>query len=121
VQLPATITKLALEVASADPKSQAKFRMSRMPTSVDNMTAGNPFIAALNDLPIAPGVKTNSVIAVKDEGPVEDGADGVVEYRSAHLDGVESEKVVRSGHSVQNNPDAIEEVKRILRVHAATP
>jgi hypothetical protein len=66
-------------------------------------------------------VGSNSVIGVLGEGPVEQGADGVVEYRSAHLDGVDSEKVVRSGHSVQNNPDAIEEVKRILRVHAAAP
>jgi pimeloyl-ACP methyl ester carboxylesterase len=121
VKLPTNLLKFGLELASTDPQSQARFRLRRLPTSVDNMTAGNPFIAALNDLPIATGVSSNSVIGVLGEGPVEQGADGVVEYRSAHLDGVDSEKVVRSGHSVQNNPDAIEEVKRILRVHAAAP
>jgi len=38
-------------------------------------------------------------------------------YRSAHLDGVASEKIVRSSHSMQSNPDTILEVRRILREH----
>ena len=37
---------------------------------------------------------------------------------SAHIDGVASEKVVHSSHSVQGNPEAIQEVKRILIEHA---
>jgi hypothetical protein len=40
------------------------------------------------------------------------------DYRSAHMDGVASELVVRSGHSVQSNPHAIEEIRRILIEHA---
>jgi hypothetical protein len=36
---------------------------------------------------------------------------------SAHIDGVESEKIIRSSHSVQGNPEAILEVKRILHEH----
>jgi hypothetical protein len=43
----------------------------------------------------------------------------VVKYTSAHVAGVESELVVRSGHSCQGNPVTIEEVRRILRVHLA--
>ena len=42
----------------------------------------------------------------------------MVKYESAHIDGVASEKVVRSSHSVQGNPEAIQEVKRILIEHA---
>jgi hypothetical protein len=38
--------------------------------------------------------------------------------RLEHIDGVESEKIVRSEHSVQGNPEAIQEVKRILHEHA---
>jgi hypothetical protein len=52
---------------------------------------------------------------------LEDGNDGVVEYKSAHVEGVESELVVRSGHSTQANPYTIEEVQRILEMHAETP
>ena len=40
--------------------------------------------------------------------------DGVVPYRSSHLDGVESEVIVQSDHGVQNEPEAIIEVQRIL-------
>jgi len=42
-----------------------------------------------------------------------------VSYRSAHLDGVASELIVESGHSVQGNPEAIEEIRRILLEHLA--
>ena len=38
---------------------------------------------------------------------------------SAHVDGVESEKIIRSPHSCQSNPNTIDEVRRILRLHAA--
>jgi pimeloyl-ACP methyl ester carboxylesterase len=89
-----------------------------MPTALDNMDASNPFIKALSATPIAPGVQVHSIIPVKGDGPVEEGNDGVVEYKSAHIDGVESELVVRSGHSTQATPQTIEEVRRILYEHA---
>ena len=37
----------------------------------------------------------------------------------AYIEGVESKLVVRSSHSVQGNPSAIEEVRRILLLHDA--
>jgi hypothetical protein len=49
---------------------------------------------------MASGVHAHSIIAVQGTGPIEDGDDGVVKYSSAHIDGVESELVIRSGHSV---------------------
>ena len=52
-------------------------------------------------------------------GPYEHGDDGVVAYESAHLDWVVSEKVVRWNHSCQGTPEAIEEIRRILYLHAA--
>jgi hypothetical protein len=38
-----------------------------------------------------------------------------VPYRSAHLPGAQSEKVIISGHSVQQNAAAILEIQRILK------
>jgi pimeloyl-ACP methyl ester carboxylesterase len=90
----------------------------RVWTSLDHMNPRNAFLQALAGIPVAPGVVANSIIAVKGSGPVEDGEDGVVKYRSAHLDGVESELVVRSGHSLQDQPETVEEVRRILLLHA---
>jgi len=54
------------------------------------------------------------------DGPITGKTDGVVAYESAHIDGVVSEKIVRSGHSTQSHPETIEEVKRILRENLQT-
>ncbi len=71
-----------------------------------------------------PGVVYHSIIGSLRPGGVDDSTDGVVPYRSAHLDEscaisarVESEKVVRSDHGVQKDGEAIQEVRRILREH----
>src|SRR5262245_42733804 len=87
---------------------------TKIPTSIDNMTPTNPFVQTLATIPVAPQVAAHSIIAVKGEGPPENGNDGIVEYKSAHIDGVESELVVNSGHSAQSNPHTVEEVRRIL-------
>ena len=67
-------------------------------------------------MPIAPGIHAHSIIGVK-KGPKEQGGDGVVSYESAHLEGVESERVVQAGHSSQSNPVVIGEVRRIMIEH----
>jgi len=73
-------------------------------TSIDNMTPSNRFVLTLVTIPVAPQVAAHSIIAVKGEGPVAQGNDGVVAYKSAHIDGVESELVVHLGHSAQGHP-----------------
>ena len=88
-------------------------------TERTRVTPGNPFIRALAALPLAEGVRGHSIVAVDSDGPLEDASDGVVKYRSAHVDGVESELVVRSSHSAQDQPAVIEEIRRILLEHAA--
>jgi hypothetical protein len=76
---------------------------------------------ALYEVPVAPAVTVNSIVAVEGEGPVAQGYDGVVEYASAHIVAVAFELVVASGHSTQGNPHAIEAVRRILRTHVEAP
>jgi len=44
-------------------------------------------------------VHAHSIIALEAEGALENGRDGVVKYVNAHIDGVESERVIRSPHS----------------------
>jgi triacylglycerol esterase/lipase EstA (alpha/beta hydrolase family) len=89
-----------------------------VPTSLDQMDPSNHFIQRLAALPLHSQVKAHSIIAVK-QGmhPAEDGNDGVVEYRSAHLEGVESEIVVPSSHSCQSHPATVQELRRILLDH----
>ena len=85
------------------------------------MRPGNRVVRTYSASPIAPGVTTHShsIIAVLGESPVIGKTDGIVAYESAHLDGVESEKIVRSSHSCQAEPDTILEVRRILLEHVA--
>jgi hypothetical protein len=85
-----------------------------IPSSLNGMATDNPFMLTLADIPVAPGIKCNSIIAIKGNDQPPQGEDGVVKYTSAHVDYAESEFIVRSGHSCQGNPLTIEEVRRIL-------
>jgi pimeloyl-ACP methyl ester carboxylesterase len=117
INLPGGLAKSAVALGNLRETSMMGTPFT-IPTALDNMDASNRFIKALSATPIAPGVKVHSIIPVRGDGPVEEGNDGVVEYKSAHIDGVESELIVRSGHSTQATPQTIEEVRRILYEHA---
>ena len=119
VRLPGQVLRATEDLLTRDPELATRFR-GRL-SSVYAMTPGSPLITVLAPAPLAPGVIGHSIIAVKGERPFQQDTDGVVAYSSAHLDGMASELVVNSGHSVQQNPEAIEEVRRILREHAARP
>jgi len=117
---PVQIAKLTTDVGralGADQDEALRSRFERLPSSLDNMRPGNPFLETLHALPIAPGVHAHSIIAAQDTGSLRDMSDGVVRYESAHIEPVDSEIVVRSGHSVQAHPEMIAETRRILLLH----
>jgi hypothetical protein len=88
---------------------------AEIPRSTDNMNPDSEFIKTFASIPITASIIAHSIIAVDNpEDPKEEWDDGVVAYSSAHIDGVASELVVYSGHSAQESPLAIEEVRRIL-------
>ncbi|MCW2239162.1 esterase/lipase family protein [Azospirillum canadense] len=118
VRLPGNLLREALAVGKLDSTSTALAGQGGF-GSVYGMTPGSVLVRALAATPIAPGVKAHSIIAVRGDGPIESGDDGVVEYKSAHIAGVESEYIVHSGHSTQGDPHTIEEVRRILLLHWA--
>lgn len=43
--------------------------------------------------------------------------DGIVPYKSAHLNGAVSEKIFKGGHSIQENPATVLELRHLLRQH----
>jgi hypothetical protein len=112
-RLPLQLTALSADLARNLDAAKSPFT----PTAVDNMSPRHPFILGLQEIPVAASIAAHSIISVKGTGPAEQGNDGVVAYTSAHIDGVESELVVRSPHSCQGNPHTMEEVRRILRLH----
>ena len=119
VTLPENLVKNFSEIVQHNPDLATHLKTRRLPTAVDNMLAASPFVRALSASPLAPGVAAHSIIAVTGRGDPRGLNDGVVAYKSAHLDGVESELIVKSPHSLQTNPATILEVRRILREHVA--
>jgi len=114
-QIAAILTRLIKD--NPDTFDARQFR--RVPTSIETLDPDSPFLAALLAMTPNPEALFNSVIGALRPGPVAGTTDGVVPYRSAHVDfpGVESELVVRSDHGVQKAPEAIKEVRRILLRH----
>jgi len=85
--------------------------------SVGSLSPNQATIRILPDLPLGYPVALHSIIANKGRhGPLAESSDGVVPYWSSHLDGVESEKIVPSGHGSPDNLEAIAEVHRILKL-----
>jgi len=120
VRMPTTLLgQLAVVATSFNEDARIAALLHRPPTAIDNMSAGQPFIEITSSIAVPPRIPAHSIIPVKGTGPYEDGNDGVVAYKSAHVDWAVSEKVVRWNHSVQGQPEAIEEVRRILLLHAA--
>jgi pimeloyl-ACP methyl ester carboxylesterase len=119
VTLPVSVTRTAKELVEGNPDA---FHIVASPslTSLDQMNPLRPFIRTLAQIPVVPGVRVHSIIAAKGTGPLEKEDDGVVAYSSAYIDGTESTLVVHSGHSSQETPEGIEEVRRILTLHATS-
>jgi hypothetical protein len=118
MSLPQEMVGFSLRVVSNKPQAPSQVRHN-VPTSIDGMSPKSPYLLALADLPPAPGVQAHSIIAIRGKDEPPEGGDGVVKYRSAHVPYVESEFIVRSGHSCQGKPETIEEVRRILLEHLA--
>ncbi|MEZ5386531.1 MAG: hypothetical protein R3F13_13545 [Prosthecobacter sp.] len=90
-----------------------------VPTSVDNLSHESPYVRNTMSLPLRPGLRIHSIIGSKDGLPPGDPrcTDGFVPYTSSHLDGAESELIIRVGHGVHDTPEAAAEIARILRLH----
>jgi hypothetical protein len=121
VKLPSTVVNGIAQAATSSGDEKLNRLLRRPPTAADNMNPNNPGLKTLASIPVTPTVRAHSIIAVEGDGPVEEGDDGVVAYRSAHIDEAVSEKIIRWGHSCQDQPEAIEEVRRILMEHLIEP
>ncbi len=85
---------------------------------IDNLSEKDHYLRLSNDMAISPAVRYHSIIARRSmDGPLEDSNDGLVPWRSAHLEGAESETIIPGSHSIQETPPAILEIRRILHEH----
>jgi pimeloyl-ACP methyl ester carboxylesterase len=117
---PDSIHKLLYRLVKDNPDSFDSRRFRRFPSSIETLDPSSAILTALLNMqppPTAATAKFHSIIGSLRPSGVDKTTDGVVPYRSAHVDGVVSELVVRSDHAVQKDPEAIREVRRILREH----
>ncbi len=80
---------------------------------VENLSTKHPYFQALAQRPIR--VPYHSVIAVGDAVNPYEGSDGVVPYRSAHLDGAVSETIVPYPHGCVERSGTVQAVLKILK------
>ena len=116
IQLPPGITRINRMMVEAMFGKRMAERTLYI-TGVDNLNPDNAALKMLNLLPMSKKIKYHSVIGDVKKAGAPGGSDGVVPYSSSHLDGVESEMIVNSGHSAQKEPLAIQEIRRILLEH----
>jgi len=95
-------------VQALNPQSQRRI----LPTSIQGLSPNSPLLHALDRLPIE--APHHSIIGDRGRGDTPNSSDGVVPYRSSHLVSAQSEKIVPSGHEAMADPQAVEEIRRIL-------
>ncbi len=122
VQRPGALVSIHAEVLALNgPEVLQPFYRSRPPSSIDNLQWDSPILKTLSELPIAPSVPYHSIVAnLFPNQPSRLWTDGVVRFESAHLDGAQSEIMVRHSHFVNDTPEATAEVQRILRLHLSS-
>jgi pimeloyl-ACP methyl ester carboxylesterase len=117
VHLPQHLIAAGNTLLSADAVKQSTFRLKRMPTSIDTLSARAPFIVGLNSHPVSKSIPFHQIMGDRGKGDTPNSSDGVVAYWSSHLDGAQSTRIVPSGHGSHQNPEGIAEVHRILLLH----
>jgi pimeloyl-ACP methyl ester carboxylesterase len=119
-----SIHKLLYQLVKDNPDAFDSRRFRRFPTSIETLDTDSPILTALLSMqPPAPprSIKFHSIIGSLRPAGVDKTTDGVVPYRSAHIEGVVDERVVRSDHGVQKDPDAIRAVRDILLQQVGLP
>ncbi len=124
VKSPATLLSAGQDAFKVATFQSGDLKLKRIPNSVDTLAPNNRFVKAIQTIPITPGIPYHVISGDRGKGGNKDYtkpvmSDGIVPYWSSHMDGAQSELVVPSSHSAHQNPQAIAEVKRILKQHAA--
>lgn len=112
IQTPRFVLETLNAVLTANP---AFLRFERIPNSIETLSPTNRFLVVMNRIPITRGIPYHSIIGDRGRGNTPNSSDGVVDYSSSHLPGAQSERIVPSAHSAEFNPEAIAEVRRILK------
>ncbi len=118
VKSPVTLLKAGNDAMKAITFQPGDLKIKGIPNSVDTLAPNNRFVKAINTVPLVLGVPYHVICGDRGKGDAPKSSDGIVPYWSSHMDGAKSELVVPSSHSAHQNPQAIAEVLRILKLNA---
>ena len=115
INLPGQLASVMKDSLSGGELLQLTGSSKRLPNSVWGLKPTNPALPVINEARIS--VPYHSIIGDRGKGDSPNSTDGVVAYWSSHLDGAQSEKIVRGPHGSCELPQTIAELDRILRLH----
>jgi hypothetical protein len=111
-------SKASQEMLRVTSTREEELKPKRRANSVDSLSPKSRFLNAMNTIPMTPGVPYHTIIGDRGRGDSPNSSDGVVPYWSSHMDRAQTEDIVSSDHSAHQNPQAIEDVLRILKKYA---
>ena len=118
VKLPVALLSAGRDALSLMTLSTGGLKLRRFPNAIDTLAPTDRFVKAINTIPMTKRIPYHSIMGDRGRGDTPNSSDGVVPYWSSHLDGAESEIIVPAPHNAHQNPQAIQEVRRILKLHA---
>jgi hypothetical protein len=122
ITLPAMLTDLTNKLVLGNPGFFKNTELLTTTTSIDSLAPDDPIFPVMITAQKGPGVKYHNIVGRVDRSGflqqwTEDG-DGIVSYKSAHLEDVASEITVTADHlAVHRHPLATLDVRRILIEH----
>ena len=125
IYLPEMMLELGTKLSLSNPGFFRNTELLTMTTSIDSLAPDCPIFPVMLRAPQAPWTTYHNIVGTVPKktflGRVSEEGDGVVAFKSAHLDNVASEIVVEADHlAVHRHPLAILEVRRILLEHIQT-
>ncbi|EXB47200.1 esterase/lipase family protein [Acinetobacter sp. 1000160] len=122
IKLPATFLTTLADTLTSDDMDLKEFVKTLTNDVIQNgpsdLSKKSKFMELTATIPPEKGLVFHSIMGnVTKSNDPELITDGIVPYKSAHLDGAVSEKIFTGGHSIQETPEAVLELRRILREH----
>lgn len=135
IRLPLDLTENATRLLMQDisddklnaPISDRKLKELYLQNGASQLSDRSAFMALTGDITISPSVHYHTIIG--DSGGLYEKSpdqlaqlsdkmtDGIVPYRSSHLEGADSQTIITGGHNIHEDPKTVRQLRKILHDH----